>query len=84
MYEVRILRRAMRDILRLPREDARRVSIRIDALSATPRPPGVRKLRGAEGLFRLRVGDYRILYEVDDAAQVVTVYRVRHRREAYR
>jgi mRNA interferase RelE/StbE len=48
-----------------------------------PRPARVRKLQGTEG-YRLRVGDYRVLYTVDDRSQTVVVYSVAHRREAYR
>lgn len=62
---------------------ARRVAERIEDLAANPRLHGAEKLSGAEG-YRLRVGDYRVLYTINDAAQVVTIYRVKHRREAYR
>ena len=83
MYNVRILRRAIRDIAGLPKEYARLVSQHIDRLQENPRPADARKLRGRAD-YSLRVGVYRILYEIDDEAQVVTVYRVKHRREAYR
>lgn len=83
MYELRIRRRAMKDIARLPDNYPRLVSEHIDRLAENPRPPEARKLTGDEG-YRLRVGVYRILYGIDDANQVVTVYRVKHRREAYR
>ena len=57
----------------------------IRALGETPRPRGARKLHGSpRDDYRIRVGDYRVLYEVDDAAQLVRIMRVRHRREAYR
>ena len=55
----------------------------IDALTTNPRPPGVRKLRGAADLWRIRIGDYRVLYRIDDQLHVVDVTHVRHRREAY-
>jgi mRNA interferase RelE/StbE len=55
------------------------------ALAQNPRPPGCRKLHGSgHDDYRIRVGDYRILYEVDDTAPTVRIMRVRHRREAYR
>ncbi len=83
MYKVRILRRAVKDIARLPKEYSRLVVERIDLLQENPRPAGAKKIQGTMD-YRLRVGVYRILYEINDHARVVTVYRVRHRREAYR
>ena len=83
MYSVRVLRRAVRDIASLPKEYTRLVSQHIDGLEENPRPPDSKRLRGRRD-YSLRVGAYRILYEIDDQAQTVTVYRVRHRREAYR
>lgn len=83
MYEIDILRRAMKDIARLPDGYSRLVADRINALAHDPRPRGARKLANEPG-YRLRVGVYRILYEVDDARRVVTIYRVKHRREVYR
>jgi mRNA interferase RelE/StbE len=84
MFEVRISRQAIKDIASLPQEYARLVSQYIDRLKEEPRPPGARKLRNFTAVYRLRVGVYRILYEIDDKAGIVTVYRVKHRREAYR
>ncbi|MBO9369834.1 MAG: type II toxin-antitoxin system RelE/ParE family toxin [Chloroflexi bacterium] len=83
MYSVRILRRAIRDIADLPEGYARLVGEYIDRLRENPRPPDAKKLRGTTD-YSLRVGVYRILYDVDDGARTVTVYRVKHRREAYR
>jgi len=73
----------MKDIAALPKNYTRLIGEHIDNLRNDPRPPGTRKLVGSTE-YRLRVGVYRILYDVDDGAHVVTVYRVRHRREAYR
>ncbi len=83
MYSVGILRRAMKDIADLPKEYTRLVSQHIDRLGEDPRPSNAKKLRGRTD-YSLRVGIYRILYEIDDEARMVTVYRVKHRREAYR
>ncbi len=83
MYSVRVLRRAMKDIAGLPKEYTRLVSQHIDELVNNPRPADAKKLRGRSD-YSLRVGVYRILYDIDDETQVVTVYRVKHRREAYR
>jgi mRNA interferase RelE/StbE len=60
-----------------------RVRAAIDGLSTDPRPPGAAKLAG-RGDFRVRVGDYRIVFAIDDGASVVIVARIAHRREVYR
>ncbi|HXI58673.1 MAG TPA: type II toxin-antitoxin system RelE/ParE family toxin [Polyangia bacterium] len=64
-------------------KDLSRIVERIQALAVAPRPPGSEKLSGEEK-YRIRQGNYRVLYEVDDAARKVTVVRVAHRREVYR
>jgi len=62
----------------------RRIADAIDALTVKPRPPGCVKLVGEENVWRVRVGDYRILYEIQEGRLVVLVIRIAHRREAYR
>ncbi len=84
MYEVLVERRAERDLNRLPRDLFDRVIRAVKSLADNPRPAGSRKLTGSENDWRIRVGDYRVLYEIDDPSQAVRVMRVRHRREAYR
>ena len=84
-YSINLLPTATRDLGQLPRPISRRVTRAIDPLADDPRPPGCEKLRaGAGDEYRIRVGDYRILYKVDDDAHVVLIVRVRHRREVYR
>jgi mRNA interferase RelE/StbE len=68
----------------LPGEVKRRVDARILALADDPRPAGAKKLAGAAGLFRIRVGDYRVVYHIGDAVMIVTVVKIGHRREVYR
>ena len=84
MYALLIKRSAERDLRRLPRAFFERVNERILSLRDDPRPHGVRELVGALEGWRIRVGDHRILYQIDDDAQTVTIVRVKHRREAYR
>jgi len=84
VYEVLLERTAERALKQLPKRDFERVIVAIRTLGNNPRPVGCRKLVGGEGEWRLRVGDQRVLYEIDDAAHVVRVLLVRHRREAYR
>ena len=82
-YRVEIARSAERDLRRLSTELFERVAVKLGALAENPRPPGCEKLAGLEG-YRIRVGDYRVLYEVDDTKRTVFVARIRHRREVYR
>lgn len=85
-YHVEIEHSAARTLVRLARGDkasARRIDHAIKALAYDPRPPGAVKLVGGEDAWRLRVGDYRIVYTVSDAVRVVTVTRVGHRRDVY-
>ncbi len=84
MYRALLERRAERDLKRLPPDVFDRVIEVIKGLEADPRPPGVRKIVGSERDWRLRVGTYRVIYEIDDASRQVRVMRVRHRREAYK
>lgn len=82
MYSVHILRGTLKDLSMLPKDYSRLVGECVDRLAEEPRPPGAKKLHG--GGYRLRVGVYRVLYDVDDETRTVTVYRVKHRKEAYR
>jgi len=82
-YRIEFATRAARDFLKLTPEAQRRVSAKVDSLVADPRPPGCEKLSGVEA-YRLRAGDYRVVYLVDDGAAIVTVTRVGHRRDIYR
>ena len=82
-YSVLLTRSAAKEIEEVPAKDRRRIAARIAALAVEPRPIGVEKLSGAEQ-YRVRQGNYRILYSIEDEVLVVTVIRVGHRREVYR
>lgn len=83
-YEVRIKQSAIKEIEGIAtKKDRRKVVDRIQALAADPRPVGHEKLSGRE-LYRVRQGWYRVVYVVDDAARVVHVVKVGHRRDVYR
>ena len=84
MYEVYLERAAERDLRHLSSEEFHRVIPRIKALSETPRPSRCRKIIGSKNDWRIRIGDHRVIYEIDENAKVVRVMRVRHRREVYR
>jgi len=83
-YAVVFARSARRELERLEASVARRIIVRIEALASNPRPPGCVKLQGADDLWRMRVGEYRVIYSIDDAARLVDVSAVRHRSDAYR
>ena len=84
MHEVFLERSAERDLKRLPSEIFRRVAPLLKTLRENPRPPGCRKISGSESDWRIRVGDYRVVYEIDDRDRAVRVLRIRHRRDVYR
>lgn len=83
-YEIQFLASAAKEFNSLPKDVKTRVAKALDGLEVNPRPPGVRKLRGHKRLYRIRVGSYRVVYEIDDDAKVILVTRIRHRREVYR
>ncbi len=82
-YKVQLETRARREYYRLPARARESVTDAVDDLQGDPRPPGCKKLVGATG-YRIRTGDYRILYTIDDDAGLVRIYRIGHRREVYR
>lgn len=84
MPRVLIEAAAERDMKRLPADALDRIIPHLTALARTPRPPGCRKLTGTKNDWRIRVGDYRVLYEIDDPHDLVKILCVRHRREVYR
>jgi len=84
MYRVFLERAAEKQLKQLSAKLHDRVIAAIQSLVNNPRPTGCRKLGGTDNDWRIRVGDYRIVYEIDDAAREVRINRVRHRREVYR
>ena len=83
MYSVKITSRAEGELKRLDRPVKNRVVTAILALASNPHPPGCLKVKSAEGVWRIRVGDWRIGYEIDDSLREVVVIRVGHRSEFY-
>ncbi len=84
MYRVRLSRQAQRDLDRLPEEIWLRIEAALRELKEPARPHGSAKIRGSSDTYRIRIGDYRAICDVDDAERSVMVLRVQHRREAYR
>lgn len=83
-HAVTFARSARKELESLPPGVVERIWPRIETLADVPRPVGCRKLSGRRNLWRLRVGDYRVVYSVDDRHQNVDIVAVRHRKDAYR
>ena len=83
-YSVVFARSARRELEQLEKGIARRILSRIEALGENPRPRGCVKLQGPDDFWRIRVGDYRVIYSVDDRERTVDVGAIRHRGDAYR
>jgi mRNA interferase RelE/StbE len=84
MYQILISNSAEKDMNRLPAIALKKIEVAIDHLAIEPRPEGCKKLKGIfENLWRVRVGDYRIIYTVEDKIEVVDIRRVRHRKDVY-
>lgn len=83
MYQVELRRTAFKDLESIPADYVRLIASHINRLENNPRPNDSKKLKGDAG-YSLRVGSYRVLYDIDDKAKTVTIYRIKHRREAYR
>ncbi len=83
MYKVELRRRVRQSLDKLPEKDRQVVIATVESLGQEPRPRGVEKIRGTE-LWRIRKGDYRAIYYIDDREQTIAVVRIGHRRDVYR
>ena len=83
-YRIEFTRRALKQFKSLTREIQLRLRPQIESLAKDPRPSGVKKLSASEDLYRIREGDYRVIYRVQDKVLLVLVLKVGHRRDIYR
>jgi mRNA interferase RelE/StbE len=83
-YQVEVTREALRALSKLDKPIRRRVQSAIDELQADPRPHGAIALQGLSGAYRIRIGEYRVIYTINDDKLVVVVVDLGHRREIYR
>ena len=83
-HSVAVSKSAHKDLRRIAPAQLPKLIAALGALAETPRPAGVRKLVGSDNRYRVRVGDYRIIYEIFDTSERIEVQAVRHRRDAYR
>ena len=83
-YELRFVKSFEKDLRNLPRPMISSVVEKVLKLSVTPRPMQSKKLKGSHDEYRLRIGNYRVFYTINDKMKIIKVYHVAHRREAYR
>ncbi len=83
-YEIIIVGAVRRQLKRINLADKKRILDKIQSLANNPRPHGFKELKGSENLFRVRVGDYRIIYEIRDKILLITILKIGNRREIYR
>ena len=84
VFSVRYTRSAEKDLERLPARVVERIQTAIGELADHPRPRGVKKLQGYENTYRIRVGEYRVLYEIHESVVTVLIIQISHRKDAYR
>lgn len=83
-YKLSFRRSAEKELRKIPKSDLRKIIEKIGLLSVNPRPSGTQLLKGEGRYYRIRQGDYRVVYEIDDSASQVVIIKVGHRREVYR
>jgi mRNA interferase RelE/StbE len=83
-YRIEFTHRAAKELRALDKTTVKRIAARINALADNPRPPSSKLLEATDRLYRIRVGDYRVIYQVEDRTVLVLIVRVGHRREIYR
>ncbi len=83
-YRIEFVKNAIKQFKALPANEQHRLKPKIDALAIEPCPAGVVKLSGEENLYRIRVGNYRVVYTIEDKQLLVLVLKLGHRREIYR
>lgn len=84
-YSISIRASALKELSRLPKSILKKAESAIDSLSENPRPDGVKKLKGSdENLYRIRIGDYRIIYLIEDEIKIVDIRKIGHRKDIYK
>lgn len=83
-YKIEVTSAARRALKKLDEDTARRIGAVIDSLAKAPRPVGAKKLRAEDDLYRVRVGDYRVIYQIRDKVLVVVIVDLGHRRDVYK
>jgi mRNA interferase RelE/StbE len=84
MYKILIENSAKKDFDNLNQKELHRVALKINQLKDEPRPYGTVKLKNSDNDYRIRIGDYRVVYEINDDLKTITVFRVKHRKNVYK
>ena len=84
MYQIELAPRAIKTLIKLPQNEQRKIAKKIDLLVQNPIPRGVKKLEGEKELYRLRSGDYRIIYQILNKKLLILILKIGHRKEIYR
>jgi mRNA interferase RelE/StbE len=82
-YRVEMLPSVRKELLALPNDVLERTVTRIESLAENPRPPGCKKLKGFRNQWRIRIGDWRVVYIIDDSKALVSIARIAHRKDVY-
>ena len=82
-YRIEFLKTAQKELLKLSKEVQQRIAVKIDSLVAEPYPLDTKKLKNSDSLFRVRVGDYRIIYRIEEKKLIVLIVKIGHRRDIY-
>lgn len=83
-YSIEFLRTALKELSKLPKDVQQRIAAKIEELKTNPYPPGIKALKNGEGRLRFRVGDYRVIYRVEEDKLVILIIKVGHRRNVYK
>jgi len=83
-YRIEFRPAALRELAKLETSTRRRIAATLESLAKTPRPPGIEKLKGHDQRYRVRCGDYRIIYEIEDRVLIILVLCIGYRRQVYR
>ena len=84
MYKIKLSKLAIKNLKKFKKSDFKKISIKIDKLSKNPRPSNSKKLKNQKDFFRIRVGDYRIIYQIKDSILLVLVFKIGHRKDIYK
>jgi mRNA interferase RelE/StbE len=85
MYSISIKSSALKELSKLPKATVKKAEKAIDGLAHNPRPDGVKKLKASEeDLYRIRIGDYRIIYSIEDEIKIVDILKIGHRKDIYK
>lgn len=85
MYKIQISQSALKELKQLQKPAVKKIGQLIESLAENPRPSGVKKLKGiSEDLYRVRSGDYRVVYAIEDTVRIVDVRKIGHRKDIYK